>query len=118
MNLFKSNVFLILFLLSITACTIDSEHKQPNIYGTWRLEKITYDDESIKILEEGNFVTIKDNYIIEIIKNHGKRRYSYVKQNNTLNLTSGSEVVEWEIIQNSSQKLHIKTPIGLYLLSR
>ena len=118
MNLFKPNVFLILFLLSITACATDSEYKQPNIYDTWTLEKIIYDDESIKILEEGNFVTIKDNYILEIIKNHGKRRYSYVKRNNTLNLTSGGEVVKWKIIQNSSQELHIKTPIGLYLLTR
>lgn len=118
MNPFKSNVFLIFLVLSITACATDSEHKKPNIYDTWRLEKIIYDDKSIKILEEGNFVTIENNYILEIIKDHGKRRYSYAKHNKTLSLTSGGEVIAWEIIQSDNRELHIKTPIGLYLLTR
>lgn len=121
MNLYKLNVFFIFFMfliLNVSACTTSFEHTKLNTPDTWKIEKIVYDDKSIKILEEGNFITIKDDYILEIIKGLGIRRYSYVKKNNILSLTSGDEVAEWEIIQNNNQGLHIKTPIGLYVLTR
>lgn len=117
-KLYKFYVLCIFILLNITACVMDSEQSQSNIYDTWALEKIVYDDESVNALEKGNFVEIQKDFILEIIKGHGKRRYSYTQQNEMLSLTSGHDVITWEIIKLEDQKLQIKTPIGLYVLTR
>lgn len=95
-----------------------SGHSKLNIYDTWTLEKIIYDDNSVKILEKGNFVKIHKDYILEIIQDYGKRRYPYIRKNKILSLSSGSEIIAWEITQYDNQELQVKTPIGLYVLKR
>lgn len=95
-----------------------SGHSELNIYDTWTLEKIIYDDKSVKVLEKGNFVQIHKDYILEIITGYGKRRYPYIRKNKILNLASGNEIITWEITQYHNQELQVKTPIGLYILKR
>ena len=111
-------IFLICLLLSLTACVTVSNHGKLDIYDTWTLEKIIYDDRSVKVLEKGNFVQIHKDYILEIIAGYGKRRYPYTRKNNILSLESGNEIIAWEIAQYHNQELQIKTPIGLYVLKR
>ena len=117
-NLYKYFLLCIFILLNLTACVPDTEQSQSNIHDTWVLEKIVYDDESVNALEKGNFVEIQQDHILEVIKGHGKRRYSYTQKNEILRLTSGHDVITWEIIQLDDQILQIETPIGLYVLTR
>jgi len=90
---------------------------QSNIYGTWKLEKVIYGNNSVKVLKEGNFVKIHKDFILEIIKYYGNCRYDYIRKNNILNLASGDSIITWEIILQTNQELRIKTPIGLYILN-
>ncbi len=111
-------IFFICLLLSLTACVTVPDHEELDIYDTWALEKIIYDDGGVKVLENGNFVQIHKDYILEIIAGYGKRRYPYTRKNNILSLTSGNEIITWEIVQYRNQELQVKTPIGLYILKR
>lgn len=117
-NLQRSCIFFIYLLLGLTACITVSGHSESNIYDTWTLEKIIYDDKSVKVLEKGNFVQIHKDYILEIITGYGNRHYPYIRKNKILSLASGSEIITWEITQYNNQELQVKTPIGLYLLKR
>jgi len=109
-------LFFIFLLFSLTACVTVFDDTQSTIYDTWKLEKVIYDDNSEKILEQGNFVKIHKNFILVIYKDFGNRRYEYVRNNNILNLASGDSIITWEIILHTNQELQIKTPIGLYIL--
>ena len=109
-------IFLMYVLVSLTACVSVADENKPNIYNTWVLEKIIYDDGSAKVLTEGNFVQIHEDYLVEMFKEYGNRRYAYVRNNKTISLDSGGEKVVWEIVLHNNQELQIKTPIGLYIL--
>ncbi len=114
----RSHTLFICFLLSLTGCVSAPSQSKLNIYDTWTLEKIIYDDTSVKTVEKGNFVQIHEDYILEIIKDYGKRRYPYTRKNKILSLESGNEIITWEITLYDNQKLQVKTPIGLYVLRR
>jgi len=105
-------------MLSLTACVTVPDHGKLDIYDTWALEKIIYDDGIVKVFEKGNFVQIHKDYMLEIIAGYGNRRYPYTRKNNILSLTSGNEIITWEIVQYRNHELQIKTPIGLYILKR
>ncbi|HED32897.1 MAG TPA: hypothetical protein ENJ08_01585 [Gammaproteobacteria bacterium] len=117
-NFQKLYLFFVILMPCLAACAAETEQKKLSIMGTWKLEKVIYDDSSSKNMDEGNYIEIHGDYILEIIRGYGKRRYSYTKKDNILNLISGNENISWLITQHEDDKLRIKTPIGLYVLNR
>lgn len=117
-NLFKHYIFFVVLCFNFTACATDAKPKKIEIYDSWKLEKIVYADKSINELEPGNFVQIHKNYILEIMKGYGERRYSYTKQGKILDLAAENETVIWKITRHNANELQIETPIGLYILTR
>jgi len=118
MKSFKYLGLLFFLIFNLTACVSKSENESQGIYYQWTLEKIIYDDESINRLEQGNFVQIHQDYILEIIKGHGNRRYAFSREQDVLTLISDNNHVIWEIIKQDRKELQIQTPIGLYVLTR
>ncbi|WDE04347.1 hypothetical protein SG34_023865 [Thalassomonas viridans] len=118
MSFIKGLGVMLAVFMNITACVSEPESAEQGIYDQWALEKIIYDDESINRLEQGNFVQINEDYILEIIKGYGNRRYSFSRDKEILTLVSENDRVIWEIIKYDTRELQIKTPIGLYVLTR
>ncbi|AZG72789.1 lipocalin family protein [Shewanella livingstonensis] len=107
-----------LFLIFSMGCIPKSSANKDEINGKWQLTEVQYEDDSSNFLDGGNFVVIEDTRIIEIFSKQGRKAYSYYRENNILYVTSGDEVIEWKIQSLDSLNLHLKTPIGVYILKR
>ena len=99
-----------LFLIFSMGCIPESSANKDEINGKWQLIEVQY--------EGGNFVVIEDARIIEIFSNQSRKAYSYYRDDNILYVTSGDEIIEWEILSLDNFNLHVKTPIGVYILKR
>jgi hypothetical protein len=108
----------LLFLIFSMGCIHKSSANKDELNGKWQLTEVQYEDDSSNFLADGNFVLIEDTRIIEIFSKQGRKAYSYYKDNNILYVTSGDEIIEWEIQSLDSFNLHLKTPIGVYILKR
>ncbi|MBB1364659.1 MULTISPECIES: lipocalin family protein [unclassified Shewanella] len=107
-----------LFLIFTLGCIPKSSANKDEINGKWQLTKVQYEDDSSNFLDGGNVVVIEDTRIIEIFSNQSRKAYSYYRDNNILYVTSGDEIIEWKIQSLDSLNLHLKTPIGVYILKR
>ncbi len=116
----KLKFIAIVFLIfsGTIACVSDSKNDMETIKSKWNLLQVIYEDGSINHLEQGDFVLIEDDVILEVINRLGKRRYPYVRKNSVLYVTSGDVVVEWEIMSLDTNNLQLRTPIGIYVLKR
>jgi len=90
-----------------------------NIYDLWTIERISDDDYSdARVIEKGNFLEIDENDIVEVIKDHGKRRHSYIREGRKLKLTMYGNMVTWKILLLKQNEMHILTGLGVYVLKR
>jgi len=117
-NVAKIFSVICLILLGCTACVPETQTDEKSIKYKWQLLQVIYDDGSINKLEQDNFVLIDDHEILEVIHQHGSRRYPYIRKKSILHVTSGETIIEWEIISLDANKLQLKTPIGVYVLRR
>ncbi|MEZ8185804.1 hypothetical protein ACED29_08275 [Shewanella sp. 5S214] len=107
-----------LFLIFSLGYIPKSSANKDEINGKWQLTELQYEDDSSNFLDGGNFVVIEDTRIIEIFSKQGRKTYSYYREDKILYVTSGDEIMEWKIQSLDSFNLHLKTPIGVYILKR
>ncbi|RPA61962.1 hypothetical protein EGC86_13085 [Shewanella frigidimarina] len=107
-----------LFLIFALGCIPKSSANKDEINGKWQLIEVQYEDDSSNFLDGGNVVVIEDARIIEIFSNQSRKAYSYYRDDNILYVTSGDEIIEWKILSLDNFNLHLKTPIGVYILKR
>ena len=103
--------FIWLFMFSLAACS-----QADNLYGTWRMEELIFEFGDTQQMEPGYFVELADDYVLEEGKNMGKRRYDGHWSGNVFTLEQ--EGVTWEVVKQEDNLVHIKTPIGTYVLRR
>jgi len=115
-KIFINIIFLV--LVGTTACASKETISNPTIQHKWLLQKVVDEEGSVNQVGQGNFVVIKHDTVMEIIKNSGNRLYPYFRDANILYVTSGQAVIEWEIMFIDGNNLQLKTPIGVYFLTR
>ncbi|WP_273046578.1 hypothetical protein [Pseudoalteromonas sp.] len=103
--------FLLIFSVSLHAKDIDIQHK-------WKITEIIDSDGSIVKVESGDFIVIDKSTILEIMKKYGNRSYPYYREADILHVTSGDTVYEWKILFLDSDRFHLETPLGTYILAR
>ena len=106
------------FTLSILLCSTSTYSKENDIQFKWKLTQIIASDTNTIKIKDGNFVKIDDAGILEMMKEYGNRYHPYHREGKILNVTSGGVTNKWEILLVDKHNLHLKTPIGTYILKR
>lgn len=116
----KLTTAFILCAFLITACVSPFGAEVDSDNGQWVLKQVIYDDGDSKDFSSnsGNFVDIGQAEISEVYADHGKRTYPYTRDGDVFTLLVGDERITWTVVDRSSDRLKIDTPIGRYILSR
>ncbi len=111
-------IFFIQYIIFSLVVSQPLSAEDMSIQYKWKLIEIIESDDMSREIPVGNYLDIDENSILEIMEIFGNRNYPYYREGDTLFVTSGSQIINWEIIFVDNNNLHLVTPIGTYILVR